>query len=161
MKGRIFLLLSLFICPVLTFSGNDRTENYGDGKVDGLENKELQTVVNKWLGTPYKMGGETRKGTDCSGFVRSVYKEVYDIELEHSSKLMSKNTRKVRKQRRLIEGDLVFFKIEGNRVSHVGIYLKDGLFVHASTQKGVIVTSLDEPYYKRTYYRGGRVAGVK
>jgi len=128
--------------------------------VSGLDNEKLQVAINKWLGTPYKSAGTSMRGTDCSGFVMSIFREVYGIELPHSSCQMCEETRKVRNQKRLREGDLVFFKIERNRVSHVGIFLKDGIFVHASTQNGVEIMRLSERYYKRTYYRGGRVKGI-
>jgi hypothetical protein len=126
-------------------------------KVDGLDNYKLQDEVNAWLGTPYKAGGMSRKGTDCSGFVMSVYKKVYGITLAHSSFEMSKNTSKIKRVKRLKEGDLVFFRTTRRRVSHVGIYLKGNLFIHASTQNGVEITSLEETYYKKRFVRGGRV----
>jgi lipoprotein Spr len=55
------------------------------------------------------------------------------------------------------EGDLVFFKIEGNQVSHIGVYLQNNKFVHATTKKGVIINDLDELYYKKYYFKSGRI----
>lgn len=130
-------------------------------KINGLTDTRLQAEVNSWLGTPYKAGGTSRKGTDCSGFAMSVYKKVYGVDLPHNSREMSKTMKKVRRQGRLKEGDLVFFKIRWWKVSHVGIYLKDDIFVHASTSNGVVLSSLNEKYYKKRFFRGGRVKRKK
>lgn len=114
----------------------------------------------KWLGVPYRMGGLTKKGVDCSGFVTSVFREVYGKQLARSSSDMLKyNCKKVNRSR-LQEGDLVFFKTGRGKKdvpNHVGIYLKNGKFIHASTSKGVVVSSLNEPYYLRSWLTGGRV----
>ncbi|MCC8144595.1 MAG: NlpC/P60 family protein [Tannerellaceae bacterium] len=106
------------------------------------------------------MGGTTRKGVDCSGLVTNIYREVYGKQLARSSADMLKhNCRKVGRSR-LKEGDLVFFQTGGGRKktpNHVGIYLKNGKFLHASTSKGVMVSNLSEPYYIRTFITGGKV----
>ncbi|WP_288905008.1 NlpC/P60 family protein [uncultured Porphyromonas sp.] len=124
------------------------------------DNLELYSFADEWKGTPYRFGGTTRKGTDCSGFVWQLYKAVYNKDLgRHSSATLMANSRRVDK-RHLNEGDLVFFNINnrrGGRASHVGVYLKNDLFVHATTKQGVIISSLNEPYYRRTYIGGGRV----
>lgn len=114
----------------------------------------------KWLGTPHRMGGSTKRGVDCSGFVAIVFRQVYGKKLSRSSADMLKyDCRKVSKGK-LQEGDLVFFKTGRGRKktpNHVGIYLKNGKFIHTSTSKGVIVSSLSEPYYMRSWITGGRV----
>lgn len=112
-----------------------------------------------WLGTPYRYGGSTRKGIDCSGFVNQIFKKIYGKELQRSTALVyKKNVKKVRKGR-LRTGDLVFFKIskQSKDVDHMGIFLRDGYFIHASTTKGVIVSNLNEKYYKKYWKKGGRV----
>lgn len=122
----------------------------------GNDNKKLYKVVNEWLGTPYKFGGVDKKGVDCSGLVMSIYKEVYGIELYRSASDIMKNVYFVDKKE-LKEGDVLFFITSKNKtVSHVGLYLKDNLFVHSSTSKGVILTNLDEPYYVKAFYKAGR-----
>jgi len=120
------------------------------------ENEQLKLFLDKWLHTRYRRGGSSRSGTDCSGFVNSLYRDVYGIKLSRSSYTMINDVCKVPKNE-LKEADLVFFRIRKGRISHVGFYLKDGYFVHSARNGGVIISSLDEPYYKRTYYTGGRV----
>ena len=111
---------------------------------------------------PYRHGGSTHRGTDCSGFTSAVYKKVYHKKLQRNSEAQrTKDCRKVSK-RKLQEGDLVFFH-DGRRkktANHVGIYLKDGKFIHASTSAGVIVSRLEEPYYRKCWMQGGRVKGL-
>lgn len=122
-------------------------------------NMPLYVEVSYWLNTPYRYGGKTKSGTDCSGFVSEVFRKVYGKELERSSDGQAKkDVHKVGK-RQLKTGDLVFFRTapRSRKIDHVGIYLKDGRFIHASTSKGVIVSSLHEAYYKRTWQKGGRV----
>lgn len=114
----------------------------------------------RWLGVPHRMGGSTKKGVDCSGFVAIVYREVYGKQLSRSSADMLKHDCKKVGRGNLQEGDLVFFRTGGGKKkvpNHVGIYLKNGRFIHTSTSGGVAVNSLSEPYYTRTYLTGGRV----
>lgn len=124
--------------------------------LNGNENPELLREVAGWLGTPYRFGGTTKAGADCSGFAKVVYLKVYGINLERVTVNMAQNSRRISK-RNLREGDLVFFRINGRRISHVGIYLSNNKFIHASTSRGVIVSDLDENYYSRNFAFGGRV----
>lgn len=114
----------------------------------------------KWLGVPHRMGGGTKKGVDCSGFVTIIYREIYGKQLARSSAdMLNKNCTKVSRSK-LKEGDLVFFRTgSGSKKipNHVGIYLKNGRFIHTSTSKGVMVSSLSDPYYTRSWITGGRV----
>lgn len=124
------------------------------------DNLHLYSFVDDWIGTRYRFGGTTKKGTDCSGFVYRLYQDVYntDVGRQSSADLMNK-TKRIKKND-LREGDLVFFNINnrrGGRASHVGVYLKDNKFIHASTRRGVIISDLDEPYYEKTYLGAGRV----
>lgn len=106
------------------------------------------------------MGGSTKRGVDCSGFVAIVFREVYRKQLARSSADMLKYNCKKVSRSKLQEGDLVFFRTGSGKKkvpNHVGIYLKNGKFIHTSTSKGVMVSSLSEPYYTRTWITGGRV----
>ncbi|HNX06091.1 MAG TPA: NlpC/P60 family protein [Bacteroidales bacterium] len=122
----------------------------------GDEDIKMVSCLAGWLNVPYKYGGNTKQGTDCSGLVSSVFKEVYNISMYRSSADQLKNVTEISKNQ-LKAGDLVFFKIDNNKVSHVGIYLGENKFIHATTKKGVIVNNLDEEYYKKHYYTSGRV----
>lgn len=125
-------------------------------EVDKTCNLKLLDEVLDWWGTPYKYGGESKSGADCSGFVQMVFLKVYDKKLPRTTKQQYEFCRKVNKHN-LKEGDLVFFETGNKGISHVGIFLKDGRFAHASSSKGVIVNGLDEAYYDKTYRGGGRV----
>lgn len=129
-------------------------------KITPNDNIYLYNEGARWLGTPYRSGGTTRQGVDCSGFVGVVYREIYGKRLHRSSADMLKyDCRKVGKGK-LQEGDLVFFRTDGSRKkapNHVGLYLKNGRFIHAGTSRGVIISSLSEPYYARAWITGGRV----
>lgn len=120
------------------------------------DNEKLYAAVNSWLGVPYKYGGTTRDGIDCSAFVGTIYREVYGINLHRTSNDMLNDVRLVSRQQ-LREGDLLFFTNSKGKVSHVGIYLKDDLFAHSSTSNGVSVSNLDNRYWKEHFYKGGRV----
>jgi len=106
--------------------------------------------VAQWLGTPYQYGGNSQRGTDCSGFVQQVYKKVFNLDVAHQSAVLHQKSRIIRKAE-LKEGDLYFFKIESASISHVGMHLTDDFFIHASTRSGVVVSRLQEPYYQKTF----------
>ena len=124
------------------------------------DNFALYKEVAFWLHTPHREGGLTRNGIDCSGLAYVVYKKVYGKTLERSSGSMLKNNCDRIRQSQLREGDLVFFKTGSkirSSINHVGIYLKDDKFVHTSTSKGVMISSLEEDYFRKTWVCGGRV----
>ena len=112
-----------------------------------------------WVGTPHVLGGKSRQGTDCSGFVYNVYKDVYDIELPRRSQDMEKEVDILSSKNKLREGDLVFFG--KSNVNHVGIFLNEDNFIHASTSKGVIVSSLEEKYWKNNFRSCGHHPKLK
>ena len=122
----------------------------------GNEDKQLITEIAGWLTVPYKFGGKTKEGTDCSGFTTAVYKNLYKVDLYRSSEDQLKNVNLVEKSS-LKEGDLLFFKISGDKISHVGIYIAKNKFIHASTKRGVVINDLTEEYYSKTFYKAGRV----
>jgi len=113
---------------------------------------EWDRVLSPWLGTPYKYGGNTKNGTDCSGFVSSVYMEKERMSIPRTTKDEFNMGKSVDKSR-LVVGDLVFFSKQGDtrNVNHVGIYVGSGKFMHASTSLGVTVTSLDDNHWKSLY----------
>lgn len=120
------------------------------------DNIALYNAINSWLGVPYKYGGTDRNGIDCSAFVGEIYREVYKINLSRTCNDMLKDVTLI-SMSQLSEGDLVFFTNSKGKVSHVGIYLKEGLFAHASTSNGVSVSRIDDTYWKKHFYKGGRI----
>lgn len=127
--------------------------------IDYRDNQKLYLEAAKWLGAPYKYGGRSLSGVDCSGLSRAIYLNVYNISLSRSAdEQYRKDCRRVSK-RKLKEGDLVFFKgsRRSRKANHVGVYLKEGKFIHASTSSGVIISNLNEYYYKNNWLSGGRI----
>ena len=157
----IFFLLCLTGCrtaaPKLDYRALVRAADRLGVDIGPKDHHALYLEAAQWIGTPYRSGGQSRRGTDCSGFVRQVYKAAYGIDLPRSTDQQMDATSRVRRGK-LREGDLVFFHgSRKRRVNHVGIYLKDGKFVHASTSRGVMVSRLDEDYWDEHWMRGGRI----
>ncbi|WP_295677035.1 NlpC/P60 family protein [uncultured Mucilaginibacter sp.] len=123
--------------------------------LSATSNMKLFHFVYDWIGTPYRFGGSSRHGIDCSAFTKELYSQVFNMDIQRSSRDIFSMVSPVRKDD-LQEGDLVFFKIHSRRISHVGIYLGNNRFAHASS-RGVAISSLDDAYYKRYFYRGGRM----
>lgn len=116
----------------------------------------LMEMVNDLLGIRYKYAGTTTKGFDCSGFTSYVFEHLFGVNLNRSSKDQATQGVKVAKDK-LREGDLVFFKTNGKSISHVGIYIGNNQFAHASTSKGITITSMDDKYYKKRYVTARRI----
>lgn len=137
-----------------------RLSNQFGVRLTQADNLTLYQACSEWLGVKYRYGGNTKKGVDCSGFVSVIYRQVYSVSLErNTANMLIKNCFRIARNY-LREGDLVFFRTSGSvkagTPTHVGIYLKNGKFIHASTSKGVMVSSLSEPYYARSWLTGGR-----
>ncbi|MBL7690351.1 MAG: C40 family peptidase [Flavipsychrobacter sp.] len=129
----------------------------------GLEKKDIQSpdlyrFIDKWYGTNYRLGGETEEGIDCSGFARKLYSDVYGIDLTRTAQEQYKNSSRQKKRDNAEEGDLVFFKQRGKRITHVGVYLGNDYFVHSSTSQGVVISSLKEDYWRAHYVGMGKVS---
>ena len=130
-----------------------------DIKLGRHDNKKLYKELKRWLGTPYAYAEHTcGEGTDCSGMVMEVFLEVYGIKVHRNSAKMLEENCRIIDLDDLKEGDLVFFCTNGDeRVSHVGIYLKDNKFVHASSSRGVAVDDLRQNYYATHFHAAARV----
>ncbi|GIP19023.1 hypothetical protein J40TS1_46650 [Paenibacillus montaniterrae] len=142
--GMMFLALALF----LTFAAGSASAS----------SSTMLTNIDDVKGTKYKYGGNTTSGFDCSGFVRYIFDKM-NVELPRRSADQAAEGTKVDKED-LKLGDLVFFDTSGKNngsISHVGIYVGDGKFAHASTSKGVTIDSLDSSYYKPRYVTARRV----
>ncbi|WKW45790.1 NlpC/P60 family protein [Myroides sp. JBRI-B21084] len=120
-----------------------------------LKNKELYNFIINWYGTPYKFGGNSKNGIDCSGFTNVLYNEIYKIQLPRISRDIALNIKR-KYTNELNEGDLVFFSIgNSGTINHVGIYLQNNKFVHASSSKGVIISNLNDTYYAKYLVKCG------
>ena len=128
-------------------------------ELTGNENKRFIKEISGWLGTPYLEGGTTKEGTDCSGFVQTIFKKVYNLNLYRTAADLVKNCENIDKKD-LKFSDLNFFKIKSLKISHVAIYIANGKFIHASS-KGVIVSDLSNPYYAKYYFSSGRIKNLK
>lgn len=120
-------------------------------------NTKMYQFIYDWIGTPYRLGGSSKNGVDCSKFVAELYDQVFNTSVGYNSRnIYSKVDMKVAKSD-LQPGDFVFFKIRSRNISHIGIYLGDNRFAHASSSRGVMISNLNDAYWKRYYFNGGRV----
>ncbi|HSD63412.1 MAG TPA: NlpC/P60 family protein, partial [Ignavibacteriaceae bacterium] len=128
-------------------------ENETDLDAENITLKEkLLMEIIKYLNTPYKYGGNSSDGIDCSAFTRTVYSDVLSIDLNRSAKDQYSQGLKIDNQEDLKFGDLVFFNTRRRvKPGHVGIYIGDNLFAHASSKYGVIVSSFDQDYYSHRF----------
>ena len=121
-----------------------------------IDNIPLYRFIDEWYGTPYRYGGNGKNGVDCSGFSTKLYAAVYNVPIQRTAQLQFNTCRKVRKKK-LREGDLVFFNEGGKKITHVGVYLVNEYFVHASTGNGVTISNLNDTYWDRHFAGGGRL----
>ncbi|MDK9706746.1 MAG: C40 family peptidase [Desulforhopalus sp.] len=154
-------LICIVCCVVIAISTSQvsAVESRSDSSLSssGLSDQQFANEVKEYLGAPYRKGGTSKKGFDCSGFARTVYDRLLGIELPHSSgdQFQSPELQKI-DTRELQTGDLVFFgsttkKKKTKRINHVGVYLSDGQFIHASSSEGIIVSSLADKYWKKRF----------
>jgi cell wall-associated NlpC family hydrolase len=136
-----------------------KTEHYDLPGFDYTTIREQMLMeIIKYLGTPYKYGGNTKDGIDCSAFTQTLYKDVFNIDLLRSARLQYTQGKEVSDKDDLQFGDLVFFNTRKRvRPGHVGIYIGENLFAHASSAKGVTVSSINYDYYSRTYMGARRL----
>jgi len=126
-----------------------------DVPVETIQNKSLYELIDSWWGTPYRLGGTTQRGVDCSSFVQTIMLGVFALQLPRTAREQKELSSWI-PMSDLKEGDLVFFNTRGS-VSHVGVYLHNNKFVHASTSGGVMISDLNETYWSRKLLGAGRV----
>lgn len=126
-----------------------------DLEIEGISNFMMFGFIDEWLHTRYRYGGTTKKGIDCSALTGLLFGAVYGFTLPRTAREQYKVSERVTKEN-LQEGDLVFFNTRGG-VSHVGVYLANDRFVHASSSQGVTISDLNDHYYANRYIGAGRV----
>ena len=125
-----------------------------DASAANITSSQLSTEAKKYIGIKYRSAGTTTSGFDCSGYVQYVYKEL-GVSLPRTSSSMYTTGKAVTKNN-LVPGDLVFFNTSGRGVSHVGIYIGQGNFIHSSSSKGVSIAKINDPYYWGKRYIGAK-----
>lgn len=132
-------------------SSNNLNSSYAS-----LREKMLMEII-KYLDTPYKYGGTDKNGIDCSAFTQLLYKDILSVQLQRSARLQFSEGEEVSRSN-LKFGDLVFFNTRQRvKPGHVGIYIGDNLFAHASSSKGVTISSLDLSYYSSRFMGARRI----
>lgn len=117
----------------------------------------LSEHQQEWKGTRYRLGGTSKSGVDCSGFMQITFRDLFGIDLPRTTTEQANEGRRVSKSE-IKTGDLVFFKTgRGPNGKHVGVYVKNGQFLHASTKGGVIYSDLDSPYWSKTFWQARRL----
>jgi len=153
-KTSIAILLSSALITISCATAFATERQYGSPHTSfGFNNKQFESKVKEYLDVPYKAGGTTKKGMDCSGFSKTVYSKFFGIELPHSSvdQFRLSALRKI-DATQLKPGDLIFFANKKKRkVNHVGVYLSGKKFIHASSSQGIMVSSLDDDYWRNRF----------
>ncbi|NII26810.1 hypothetical protein HB364_17100 [Pseudoflavitalea sp. X16] len=129
-----------------------------DLPVEELTDGRMISFIEDWYGTRYKYGGTDKNGVDCSAFAQTFIYTLYGLLLPRTSAQQYQKSKRLRKDE-LVEGDLVFFKTRGRKagISHVGVYLRNNKFVHASTSSGVMINDMNDAYYAAHYAGAGRI----
>lgn len=128
---------------------------------DSVQNHELFLNISKWFGTRYRYAGRSKKGVDCSGFVKAVLDSAYSIKFQGGSASIHKQVTEI-DRKDLKEGDLVFFYTRNKkRVNHISIYIGNNKIAHSAIGKGVTISDLDEPWYARHYFSSGRIENLQ
>jgi hypothetical protein len=122
-----------------------------------IDNYLLYRFIDKWYGTQYKWGGTDKYGIDCSSFTQKLYSAVFNTDILRTSKQQHQNCEKIKHSEDASQGDLIFFRIHRWRVSHVGVYLANGFFAHASRSQGVVISNLESKYWHRRFAFCGKV----
>ena len=152
-----FLLL---LAPLLFFSAcSTRSAPAGaaseNSQIIYSDLDKLYPYHNEWHLTPYKFGGFGPNGIDCSAFVQRAYRDLFQIDLPRTTRALANYGEKIPRSQ-IRTSDLIFFKT-GYNSRHVGIYLKDGDFMHTSSKYGIIISNMDDPYWHKRYWMTRRV----
>lgn len=151
----VLLALSLASCGTRKYTARPdvKASKVADAMAN-LKSRELYRFITDWTGVKYRLGGLDKSGIDCSGFAFLLERNIYGLTLPRRSRDQAEAVRK-KSLGNLEEGDLVFFSFGGNEVDHVGVYLNNDFFVHASTTRGVVVDDLNLPVYQNAIVKTG------
>lgn len=154
-------LLGWLVLSALLLTGCQSTitesPHYSSGLSDpAYARSALYEQYREWKGVPYRDGGESRNGVDCSGFIQLTFREQFAVQLPRDTGSQAQLGRSV-SSRQLRPGDLVFFNID-KQTRHVGVVVEKNKFLHASTSKGVMISDLNQPYWQRSYWQARRLA---
>lgn len=151
----LLLILALASCGTRKYTARPdvKAAKVADAMAQ-LKSRELYRFITDWTGVKYRLGGLDKSGIDCSGFAFLLERNIYGLTLPRRSRDQADAVRK-KSLGNLEEGDLVFFSFGGNEVDHVGVYLNNDFFVHASTTRGVVVDDLNLPVYQNAIVKTG------
>lgn len=149
------LALSLVACSSIPDSRITIDNSTLSTTSESLIAQQLYNQYQDWRGTPYAWGGLSKRGVDCSGFVYVTMRDQFATYLPRTTEQQTQTGYHIDEDE-LAAGDLVFFKT-GSKVRHVGIYMEDGKFLHASTSRGVMISRLDNVYWKQHYWHARRI----
>jgi len=153
-KSRLNLLKILVLLFLLLLTG------CSSHRISGKERKDRTVKIfsfyREWKGTKYRLGGTTKAGVDCSALMQHIYREKFKIHLPRTTEKIALEGSKVKKRNKWEVGDLIFFKIGRKKIRHVGIYLGNNRFLHASTSRGVTVSEINE-YWSKNLWQVRRV----
>ncbi|MCG3721333.1 C40 family peptidase [Vibrio cincinnatiensis] len=150
-----FSLLTLFMTIGCTTQPNYSPRHQTWQQPSQWPETSLFSVYQQWQGVPYRLGGTNKAGIDCSAFVQIAFQEAWQQSLPRTTRLQSQQGQVIRYQDAQY-GDLVFFKTSRS-TRHVGIYLGNQYFMHASTSQGVIISRLDNPYWASKLWQFRRI----
>jgi cell wall-associated NlpC family hydrolase len=156
----IAVLMLFTACAHHQEQGSDRwkihrSAGHNPDRLSSEIRQQLEAEYQRWQGTRHRLGGSSRSGVDCSGFVKAVYKNIFEMDLPRTTRAQSELGRPV-KQNDLQAGDLVFFK-PPSYPRHVGIYLSRSEFIHASKSKGVTISRIDPVYWGNYFWQARRL----
>lgn len=152
--GLFLIVMTLMAAGCATTATPDPEPGLFSSGGDGPE-QALRAEIQSWLGTPHRMGGMSRRGIDCSGLVVVLYDDLFDLRLPRTTAALMRTGQQV-EETHLAAGDLLFFKPR-SKVYHVGIYLGNGEFVHTSASYGVMVSRINDDFWRRCYLTGRRL----
>jgi lipoprotein Spr len=157
MNKNKFILILVVLLPILAHSQTKKQLPVLDSLPYLTTDTALNNFMLHWIGKPYKLGGKTERGIDCSQFTKRLYKDVYSKQLDNVAYKQWNETKRIKKDS-LAVGDLVFFRSRQSPSGwHCGTYIGETMFVHAANRyEGVKISSLLEPKYKRAYKGAGR-----